>query len=461
MADSRPEDIKRLSLAPDMEAPRRRRYKEEQEHEAKVEDTQEEEDNDDDDGGDELQAVPSELPRRINTLGLKKEKDYEDKVKAKEHNGGQKAGSNAALDTMDGNTTEKLDEQEGLGPDETNDTGTPDLENQTTQTRPGAMAVGHRSSSRQGSVSRTRSTQSTAANLSQQDAHFAVVAELVDRTKNLEAFPISMLYHDKRVWTVLCVLLLAVVGLGIGLVLSVMSDGGDEGINNAADGSGSNNGVNNPTAMPTPGLVTLTPSAAPSLFNLEAFLVRFSSDDGVSLTGSGGNAQKDALNWMLNDDVLWYNLPPFRILQRYALQTLRWAVFRETSQDFGWGYDNGTVSECEWSFITCDFQEQVVELSFSSWQYAFILPDELALLSNLRESYRRQHFVPTVVPAFVPILFLYVLKAPLIHSFLTMGAPFCERSTSFSRMRDLLNYQVYSEPTKTKPKGLFRLSLPP
>lgn len=135
---------------------------------------------------------------------------------------------------------------------------------------------------------------------------------------------------------------------------------------------------------PAPVQATVSPTSLPTMRDLEEFLARKSPDGGAALRSTERNPQNRALEWLLNYDTLVLaSLPSYRILQRFALQVLRYTVIEEGGTDDFANWQNGTSSECEWSSVACNRQSQVIAIHLDGRDLITTLPEELVLLSDL------------------------------------------------------------------------------
>ena len=267
--------------------------------------------------------------RRMDQGGEEKEEKQEEvKNEAFARSNDAEKRSNDFGVTTDGDIDGENIEGEGNDEERGNDAESP---------RPGAFAVGQdrnmrpRSSGNITAVTTSGSQRNTNGAVQRNDTgsseQITAVATVVQSrpdsipsTIETSDVPCITLYRDKRVWTVFCLLLIACIGLAAGLVLSFLQE--DDNNNPSPIDSSTQNATMAPSPSPTtaaPTVATDSPTSSPTMRNLEEFLARKSPDGGVALLSSESNPHKQALQWLLNDDMLPIaNLPSYTATLRLA-----------------------------------------------------------------------------------------------------------------------------------------------
>ena len=191
------------------------------------------------------------------------------------------------------------------------------------------------------------------------------------------------LMRDRRICTIIFLLLLIIAGL-IGGIVYVVTNHGNNGVGVGADSPMEGPVVEmSPSLSPTPAPVfgpTPAPTVAPTPIHQEIFdiLVANSHDNGQSLANVTSPQSLAAQQLLRDPNVASYSVA--RLLQRYSLGVFYLIVV--ASSDSVWTSIDST-NECSWEGLTCNGFGQVVEMELQYTRIKGSLPEELGLLSTL------------------------------------------------------------------------------
>jgi hypothetical protein len=161
-----------------------------------------------------------------------------------------------------------------------------------------------------------------------------------------------------RIWSGVAVVLLVIVAVVLGTVLPPQIKANS-----------------NETTDPP------TPSPQEVIQELESLLIPFSFDNGTAIR-TASSPQNKALNWLASNVKLDSYSNDTKI-QRYSLATL----FYSTNGNSWYSKINWRSNrlECEWDAVYCDENDSIERLSIDFNNLVGTIPNELALLSNLRK----------------------------------------------------------------------------
>lgn len=201
--------------------------------------------------------------------------------------------------------------------------------------------------------------------------------------------PFRVLMGDRRIKAFLCFSALIMVGLAVGLSLALTQN--QPSVASTADMNNVNQDGTEPPANPN----TLATSSPSAMATWKTFLASISPDGGAAwnISTSPQYRALEELQTLSQQqegglDLLY---DESRIGQRYAAQVLRFVIQEGAGVDIVQPWERrflveaDAFDECTWPFIVCDGQGQLRIINITSNQYAFTLPEELVLLTTMKE----------------------------------------------------------------------------